>query len=423
MALVLADRVQETSTTTGTGTLTLAGASSGYQTFSAGIGNGNTCYYTIQSDTGAWEVGIGTVGAGTLARTTLISSSTGSKIAFSGTLTVFVTYPAEKAVYSDSTTIVAPSGALLPVTNGGTGASTAAAALTSLGAYPASNPSGYGTGTITAVTGTAPVVSSGGTTPAISMAAATASVNGYLTSTDWSTFNSKGAGTVTSVTATAPVTSTGGATPVIAMPAATTSVNGYLTSTDWTTFNNKINASAGSVISSYIASGAVGTTQLASASVTPAILSQPFTSGTAVASTSGTSISFTGIPSWAKRITLMFNGVSLSGLSAYLVQIGSGSTTTSGYVSMSGYTAASLTSTAGFVIFDGAASNTHSGILTICLISANNYVSSHNFGVGTVFVSGGGNSPALSGALDRVVITTVNGTDTFDAGTINILYE
>lgn len=133
MALVLADRVQETSTTTGTGTLTLAGASSGYQTFSAGIGNGNTCYYTIQSDTGAWEVGIGTVGAGTLARTTLISSSTGSAISFSGTLTVFVTYPAEEAVYGDGTTIVAPAGALLPVISGGTGASTAADARTSLG--------------------------------------------------------------------------------------------------------------------------------------------------------------------------------------------------------------------------------------------------------------------------------------------------
>lgn len=94
-------------------------------------------------------------------------------------------------------------------------------------------------GTVTGVTGTAPVVSSGGATPAISMAAASTSVDGYLTSTDWNTFNNKGSGTVTSVSATSPVTSTGGATPTIAMPAATTSVSGYLTSTDWTTFNNK----------------------------------------------------------------------------------------------------------------------------------------------------------------------------------------
>jgi hypothetical protein len=130
MALVLADRVQETSTTTGTGTLTLAGAVSGYQTFSAGIGNGNTCYYTIQSDTGAWEVGVGTVGAGTLARTTLISSSTGSAVSFSGTLTVFVTYPAEKAIYQDAAgnTYVPSLGATTP----STGAFTTASASTSV---------------------------------------------------------------------------------------------------------------------------------------------------------------------------------------------------------------------------------------------------------------------------------------------------
>jgi hypothetical protein len=133
MALVLADRVQEYSTTTGTGTLTLLGAYAGFQTFAAGIGNGNTCYYTITSDTNQWEVGIGTVGVGTLARTTLISSSTGSLVSFTGTLTVFVTYPAEEAVYGDGTTIIAPAGALLPVTSGGTGASTAAAARTALG--------------------------------------------------------------------------------------------------------------------------------------------------------------------------------------------------------------------------------------------------------------------------------------------------
>jgi hypothetical protein len=97
-----------------------------------------------------------------------------------------------------------------------------------------------GQGTVTSVSGTSPVsVATGTTTPVISMPAATTSVNGYLTSTDWTTFNNKGSGTVTSVTATSPVTSTGGATPVIAMPAATTSVSGYLTSTDWNTFNGK----------------------------------------------------------------------------------------------------------------------------------------------------------------------------------------
>jgi len=102
-------------------------------------------------------------------------------------------------------------------------------------------------GTVTSVTGTAPVVSSGGTTPAISMPAATSSVNGYLTSTDWNTFNNKGSGTVTSVTGTAPVVSSGGTTPAISMAAASASANGYLTSTDWTTFNNKGSGSVTSV--------------------------------------------------------------------------------------------------------------------------------------------------------------------------------
>jgi hypothetical protein len=94
---------------------------------------------------------------------------------------------------------------------------------------------------VTSVTGTAPIASSGGATPAISISQATTSTNGYLSSTDWNTFNGKQpAGTyVTSVGATSPVTSTGGTTPTIAMPAATTSVSGYLTSTDWNTFNNK----------------------------------------------------------------------------------------------------------------------------------------------------------------------------------------
>jgi hypothetical protein len=112
MALVLADRVQETSATTGTGTLTLAGAVLGYQTFAAGIGSGNTCYYTITNAAGSWEVGIGTVGTGTLARTTLLSSSTGSFISFTGTLNVFVTYPAGRAVYQDESTGTAYSPAL-----------------------------------------------------------------------------------------------------------------------------------------------------------------------------------------------------------------------------------------------------------------------------------------------------------------------
>ena len=430
MALILKDRVQETSVTTGTGTLTLAGAVTQFQTFSSAVGNGNTTYYTIYNAGGSlWEVGLGTVGAGTLSRdTVLASSNSNALVSFTGTLYVFGDYPAGKSVYLDaigtatvsqlatsSTTNTTPvlsynasnsnyaAGATVsgtyfqtvmqnksgtagastnfvvsndlgtdstyygefgmnssvyssgtpadffslnngiyysghdgPITVGsGNGSSlylawgttgqsahvinatgsiglntnitgtsnfgTSGQVLTSAGSaatptwttpttgtvtsvsgtsgritstggatpvidlangVATAGTTGSGTlipvitidtygrvtsittaanpqGTVTSVTGTAPVVSSGGATPAISMAAATGSVSGYLTSTDWTTFNSKGSGTVTSVTATSPVTSTGGATPVIAMPAATSSVSGYLTSTDWTTFNSK----------------------------------------------------------------------------------------------------------------------------------------------------------------------------------------
>jgi hypothetical protein len=99
MSLVLADRVRQTTTATGTGTITLDGTVEGFQTFAA-IGNNNTTYYTIAGGT-QWEVGIGTYYAGTLARTTIISSSTGSTLDLAaGTKDVFVTLPAENTVTS-----------------------------------------------------------------------------------------------------------------------------------------------------------------------------------------------------------------------------------------------------------------------------------------------------------------------------------
>jgi hypothetical protein len=103
MALVVKDRVRENSTTTGTGTLTLSGAVSGFQTFSSAIGNGNTTYYAIVNNT-EWEVGLGTVGAGTLARTTILASSnSGSVVTLSaGTKDVFCTQPAGKSLYLDA---------------------------------------------------------------------------------------------------------------------------------------------------------------------------------------------------------------------------------------------------------------------------------------------------------------------------------
>jgi len=107
MPLVVRDRVNETSTTTGTGTFTLAGAVTGFQTFSA-IGNGNTTYYAIVLQGGSeWEVGLGTYTSSgtTLSRDTVLSSSnSGSLVNFSaGTKNVFCDYPAPKAVYGDAT--------------------------------------------------------------------------------------------------------------------------------------------------------------------------------------------------------------------------------------------------------------------------------------------------------------------------------
>ena len=105
MALFVQDRVQETASAPGTGTVTLLGAVTGFQTFAA-IGSGNTTYYCIADQGGAnWEVGIGTVGTGTLARTTVLSSSnSGSLVNFSsGTQVVFCTYPSEVSVYASNT--------------------------------------------------------------------------------------------------------------------------------------------------------------------------------------------------------------------------------------------------------------------------------------------------------------------------------
>jgi hypothetical protein len=176
-------------------------------------------------------------------------------------------------------------------------------------------------------------------------------------------------------------------------------------------------------------SAALNTTFAGTAAVPTGTL-YPLVAGTAVASTSGTSIDFTSIPSWVKRINVMFQGVSTSGTSNIQIQIGSGSVTTTGYVGAGALVASSSASSAnlttGFAIsLSVSAANTYQGIGTICLIGSNTWVYSGVYGRGdtTVTYYAGGVSPALGGVLDRIRITTVNGTDTFDAGSINILYE
>ena len=155
-----------------------------------------------------------------------------------------------------------------------------------------------------------------------------------------------------------------------------------------------------------------------------------FIADTAKASTSGTSIDFTGIPSWVKRITVMFSGVSTSGSSNILVQLGdAGGIENTGYVSEAITTTNSSpyifnsSSTAGFIIRADSNGQTCSGIMTVATLGSNSWVESGTFykTAGSMNFSVG--SKSTSETLDRLRITTVNGTDTFDAGTINILYE
>jgi len=155
------------------------------------------------------------------------------------------------------------------------------------------------------------------------------------------------------------------------------------------------------------------------------------TLATAQNSTSGTSIDFTGIPSWVKRVTVMFNGVSTNGTSPVRVQLGAGSIESTGYSGSSGVFATAV----GFALVSAgfdfvgtetsqSATYTRGGILALCLLGSNTWVANGNLGLSdTARAYSITGLKSLSGTLDRVRITTVNGTDTFDAGSINILYE
>lgn len=163
---------------------------------------------------------------------------------------------------------------------------------------------------------------------------------------------------------------------------------------------------------------------------TPVMGASVITSGTAVATTSGTSVDYTSIPSWVKRITVMLNSVSLSGTANSLIQIGAGSVVTSGYASVSNYSSgaggAAISATNGFCISNASnAAEGTTGIATLCLLNSSTYIWVMSFtgkltSTNNVTASG---LLTLSGTLDRIRFTTTNGTDTFDLGSINILYE
>jgi hypothetical protein len=295
-------------------------------------------------------------------------------------------------------------------------------------------------GTVTAVTATSPVQSTGGTAPVISMPVATGSVNGYLSSADWTTFNNKGSGTVTSVTATSPVASTGGTTPVISMPAATTSVSGYLTAADWTTFNNKGNGTV-TAVSVASANGFAGSS---SGGATPALtLSTTVTgllkgNGTAISAassgtdyapaTSGSSILYGNGAGGFSNVTV---GSGLSFSTGTLTATGSGGTVTSvgmtvptflavagSPVTTSGTLAVSLSGTALPVANGGTGQTTYTDGQLLIGNSTGNTLSKTTLTAGSGISITNGSGSITIAATNSGTVTSVG--QTFTGGLISV---
>jgi hypothetical protein len=139
-------------------------------------------------------------------------------------------------------------------------------------------------------------------------------------------------------------------------------------------------------------------------------------------------LDFYNIPAYAKRITVMLNGVSTSGTSNLQLQIGSGSIETTGYssgaVQLIGTTNVIVAATTGYLLVSSnSAASTQNGFIALCLLSGNIWTQSGNLYNSALAINSSSGIKTTSGVLDRVRITTVNGTDTFDAGSINILWE
>lgn len=177
-----------------------------------------------------------------------------------------------------------------------------------------------------------------------------------------------------------------------------------------------------------IQDGSVTAADLASASVTPSKLSQPLTLGTAVATTSGTAVTLSGIPSWVKRITLMLSEVSTSGTGNLAIRLG----TSVGNVSTGYMGVTTICSVAGatndtsmvLVSYSASAATKSNGTVTLIHMGGNLWAISGVVGRSTSgFLDLTGYTVQLPGVLDRLVVLTGNGTDTFDGGSVNILYE
>lgn len=166
-----------------------------------------------------------------------------------------------------------------------------------------------------------------------------------------------------------------------------------------------------------------------SASLNGSAANVPLVAGTAIATTSGTAINIdTALPSWVRRITIAYSGVSLSGSAHSVIQLGSGSFTTSGYTSTGAYagtanSAGVASTTAGLMVHGGSSTNAFTGTMTIVGMGSNLWVASHSGMLSSTIGVMGAGFITLGGTLDRIRITTTNGTDAFDAGSLILLYE